>query len=216
MEISTNTYILIGCEESQAICIAFRKLGFFAFSCDLQSCSGGHPEWHIQDDIFNVLEKYPWKLAILHPPCSHLTVSGAWLFKQKQKDGRQQKAIDFFLKCTKINIPHLAIENPIGIMSKLYRKPNQIIQPYMFGVSETKSTCLWLKNLPPLIPAKRVYLKKKTDLWNNQTKSRNVKLKGGLIGSKLRSKTYIGIAEAMAEQWGNAINQNYQGIQFLF
>lgn len=209
-------YILIGCEESQRICIAFRKLGYEAYSCDLQECSGGYPEWHLQMDLFEAIKLYPWKLAILHPPCSHLSVSGAWLFKDKQKDGRQQAAIDFFLRCTKVNIHHLAIENPIGIMSKLYRQPNQIIQPYMFGNYESKATCLWLKNLPPLNPTNRVFLKSNKDLWNNQTSSRNVKTKGGKAGSKIRSKTYNGIAEAMATQWSIALTKDYKGLQNIF
>lgn len=142
--------ILLWCEESQAVCIEFRKLGFEAFSCDIQECSGGHPEWHFQQDIFEVIEKEKWDLMIAFPPCTHLAVSGAAHFEKKRADGRQQEGIDFFLSLANAPIKRIAIENPVGIMSGLYRKPDQVIQPYFFGDEAQKTTCLWLKNLPKL------------------------------------------------------------------
>ena len=217
--------ILIACEESQRICIEFRKLGFNAFSCDIIDCSGGHPEWHIKSDClplinttdFNFITQngdihiiYKWDLIIAHPPCTDLCVSGARWFKEKQADGRQQKSIDFFMQFTDLNCDHVAIENPIGIMSTHYRKPDQIIQPYMFGDPVRKTTCLWLKNLPKLLPTDIVDPKIINDgkttysgpayyatnengkilAWNNPETA------------KIRSKTYHGIAKAIADQWG--------------
>ena len=169
--------ILVACEESQAVTIELRKLGHEAFSCDLLPCSGQHPEWHIQGDALQQLNK-GWEMLIAFPPCTHLAVSGAAWFEQKKKDGRQQEAIDFFIKFVNAPIEKIAIENPIGIMSKIYRKPNQIIQPWQFGNSVQKSTCLWLKNLPVLkatnvVPKgeffewidKKTGKKKRQDLW---------------------------------------------------
>lgn len=143
--------ILLACEESQIVCKEFRAKGHEAYSCDILPCSGGQPEWHIQKDVLKVLYD-GWDLIIAFPPCTHLAVSGARWFKEKQKDGRQQAAIDFFMKFTDKNFPKVAIENPIGIMSTLYRPPDQIIQPWQFGHGETKATCLWLHNLPNLQP----------------------------------------------------------------
>lgn len=209
--------ILIGCEESQAVTIEFRKLGFEAYSCDILPCSGGHPEWHFQEDIFEVIEREHWDCLIAFPPCTHLAVSGAAWFEQKRKDGRQQQGIDFFLKIANLDIKHMAIENPVGIMSKLYRKPDQIIQPYYFGDEAQKTTCLWLKNLPPL------YHNEKPNLFDNEVthvgrgemmnyvekKTGKVKAmakwyndaRAGNHGHN-RSKTFPGIAKAMATQWG--------------
>ena len=189
--------VLVACEESQAVTIEFRKLGHEAYSCDILDCSGGHPEWHIKDDIDNVLYNSTysgynnWDLVIAFPPCTDLASSGARWFKEKIKDGRQQKSIDFFMKfvdcCDKV-----AIENPIGIMSNKYRKPDQIIQPWQFGHGETKATCLWLKNLPKLEPT-NIVEGREQKIWRmSPSKDR----------AKLRSKTYKGIAKAMAEQWG--------------
>jgi len=145
--------VLLACEKSQIVCIEMREIGNEAFSCYIQECSGGHPEWHIQDDVLNHLDK-KWDLMIAFPPCTHLAVSGARYFKEKQKDGRQKQAIDFIMKLIKAPIFKIVVENPIGIMSTIYRKPDQIIQPWQFGHPETKATCLWLKNLPKLIPTK--------------------------------------------------------------
>ena len=185
--------ILIGCEESQAVCIEFRKLGHEAFSCDILPCSGGVPEWHLQGDIFQYLD-YDWDIGIFFPPCTDLAVSGARYFEQKRKDGRQQKSIEFFLKLTKVKYPH-AIENPIGIMSTHYRKPDQIIQPWQFGHGETKATCMWLKGLPLLKPTDIVEGREQK-IW---------KMSPGPDRAKLRSKTFPGIAKAMAHQWGNML-----------
>lgn len=180
--------VLIACEESQAVCKEFRALGHEAYSCDIQECSGGHPEWHIQDDVLKVLGG--WDLVIAFPPCTDLAVSGARWFKEKREDGRQQQAINFFMQFTYLQCKW-AIENPIGIMSRLYRKPDQIIQPWQFGHGETKATCLWLNGLPKLVP---------TDIVEGR-EQRIWKLPPGPERAKLRSKTFPGIAKAMATQW---------------
>ena len=200
--------LLVACEESQRVCIAFREKGWEAYSCDLISCSGGHPEWHILGDALEAIKGGSvttmdgqvhvvgkWDLLIAHPPCTHLAVSGARYFEQKRKDGRQQQGIDFFMEFTKANCEKIAIENPIGIMSTHYRKPDQIIQPWMFGHGETKATCLWLKNLPKLEPTNIVDGREQR-IW---------KMPPGPERAKERSKTYPGIAKAMAEQWGNLL-----------
>lgn len=186
--------ILIACEESQAVCIAFRELGFKAYSCDIEPCSGGHPEWHLQQDIIPLLE-LDWSLIIAFPPCTHLASSGARWFKQKQSDGRQQQAIEFFMRFTNCRCDKVAIENPIGIISTHYRKPDQIIQPWQFGHGETKSTCLWLKGLPLL---------QFTDIVDGR-EQRIWKMPPSDERSKLRSKTFPGIAKAMAEQWSKIL-----------
>lgn len=142
--------ILIACEESQIMCKAFRERGHEAYSCDLKDCSGGHPEWHIKDDVTKVLSD-SWDMMIAHPPCTHLALSGAMHFAKKRADGRQQSSIDFFLLFTQTKIPKVCIENPMGIMSKLYRKPDQIIHPYHFGHPAQKTTCLCLKGLKKLV-----------------------------------------------------------------
>ena len=143
--------ILIACEESQEVCKAFRELGHEAFSCDILPCSGGHPEWHIQEDVKCLLNK-KWDMIIAFPPCTHLCVSGARHFKDKIADGRQQEGIDFFMLFVNANCDKIAIENPVGIMSSKYKKPTQIIHPWQFGHEAEKTTCLWLKNLPNLTP----------------------------------------------------------------
>jgi hypothetical protein len=198
--------VLIGCEESQAVCKEFRKLGHEAFSCDTQECSGGHPEWHLQMDIFKAINM-GWDMMISFPPCTHLAASGAAWFEQKRKDGRQQEGINFFLSLTKTNINKWAIENPVGIMSTFFRKPDQIIQPFYFGDPVKKTTCLWLNGLPGLNPTSIVgpeitTLKTgaKFSTWDYKI-SMNHKER-----AKLRSKTFPGIAKAMAEQWGNVDN----------
>lgn len=183
--------ILIACEESQRVTKEFRELGHNTYSCDIELCSGGHPEWHIQKDVISVVN-YKWDMIIAFPPCTHLASSGARWFKEKQADGRQQRAIDFFMVFITHPCPKIAIENPIGVMSTKYRKPDQIIQPWQFGHGETKATCLWLKNLPKLKPTKIV----------DGREARVHKMPPSKDRSKLRSKTYSGIAKAMAEQWG--------------
>lgn len=194
--------ILVACEESQAVCTALRYQGHEAYSCDIIPCSGGHPEWHLQQDVTPLLSE-KWDMIIAFPPCTHLCLSGARFWKQKQADGRQQAGLDFFMLFTNLTCPLVAIENPVGIMSRLYRKPDQIIQPWQFGHPETKSTCLWLKGLPKLQPTNIVipeYIYARNGKryspahWNNPSG-------GNPERSKLRSKTYKGIAEAMVTQW---------------
>ncbi|HIZ42707.1 MAG TPA: hypothetical protein H9811_09120 [Candidatus Gemmiger excrementigallinarum] len=190
--------ILVACEESQAVCIAMRRLGHEAYSCDLQPCSGGHPEWHLQVDALEML-KIQWDIIIAHPPCTHLASSGAAWFEEKRANGMQQAAIEFFLKFIDADCAHIAVENPIGIMSTCYRKPDQIIQPWMFGHPEKKATCLWLKGLPPLRPTNDVSEYMKTLPKNQQERLHY--LSPSPERAKLRSKTFPGIAQAMAEQW---------------
>lgn len=201
--------ILVACEESQAVTKELRKLGHQAFSCDILSCSGGHPEWHIQGDVIEQLDK-GWDMLIAFPPCTHLAVSGARHFAKKIADGRQQQGIDFFMKMVNAPIPKKAIENPIGIMSTKYRKPNQIIQPWQYGDKAQKSTCLWLEGLPNLIPTNIVEkgefvefvskkgVKKRQPKWYFDALK---KAKTPQERSTLRSKTFPGIAKAMATQW---------------
>lgn len=184
--------VLVACEESQEVCKAFRARGHEAYSCDLQDCSGGHPEWHIKQDALEVMRGGQWDIILAFPPCTDLACSGARWFIEKREDGRQQKSIDFFLEFTKTDCPKVAIENPVGIMSTIYRKPDQIIQPWMFGHRETKKTCLWLKGLPPLFA---------TDVTNGREET-IWRMPPGPDRAKLRSKTFPGVARAMAEQWG--------------
>lgn len=183
--------VLIACEESQEVCNAFRAKGHEAYSCDILPCSGGHPEWHYQVDVRHLLNEH-WDMIIAFPPCTDLAVSGARWFDEKRKNGAQQKSIDFFMLFTRLACDKVAIENPIGIMSTRYRKPDQIVQPWMFGHGETKSTCLWLNGLPALIP---------TDIVSGR-EGRVWKMPPSKDRGKLRSKTYPGIAKAMADQWG--------------
>ena len=184
--------VLVACEESQAVTINLRRLGHEAYSCDIEPCSGGYPEWHLQQDVLPLL-KQEWDMLIAFPPCTHLAVSGARWFEQKRKDGRQQKAVDFFMMLANAPVDKIAIENPIGIISTRWRKPDQIIQPWQFGHGETKATCLWLKNLPPLNPTGIVGGREQR-IW---------KMPPSAERAKLRSKTFPGIAKAMAKQWGS-------------
>ena len=151
---------------------------------------GGCPHWHIQVDALELL-KIKWDMVLAFPPCTHLAVSGARYFAEKRKDGRQQAAIDFFMRFVNCDCPRVAIENPVGIMSTHYRKPDQIIQPWQFGHGETKATCLWLRGLPPLKP---------TDIVSGR-KQRVWRMPPGPDRAKMRARTYVGIARAMAEQW---------------
>ena len=218
--------ILIACEESQRICEAFRELGCEAYSCDIIECGGGHLEWHIQSDVLPLLNgdvtfmtadganhnvAGPWDLIIAHPPCTYLTNTGnRWFNEEKYGDkARERKrlreeAADFFMEFARTNAKHWAIENPVGWMNTHYRKPDQIIQPYEFGDPARKTTCLWLYNLPLLKPTKIVepklqYLKsgKTMDLeYSNASKKER---------AKLRSRTYPGIAKAIADQWSKIL-----------
>lgn len=221
--------VLLGCEESQAVCIEFRKRGHKAYSCDTQNCSGGHPGWHIMEDILIVINGgnfttqsgenifiERWNLAIFFPPCTDIAVSGAAHFKKKIADGRQQKAIDFFMKLANSNIDKIAIENPVSIMSSIYRPPDQIIHPYYFGDEAQKTTCLWLKNLPllyhnsqPNLFDENVTHVGKGEMMKCVRKDGRIEFRArhnqGLPPSadrgKIRSKTFEGIAKAMAAQW---------------
>ena len=203
--------ILVGCEESQAVTKAFRKLGLNAWSCDLLESSGDLPQYHIQKDVFEVIREHPEiKMGIFFPPCTDLAVSGARHFERKIADGSQQRSIDFFMSVANVNIDKIAIENPIGIMSSKYRKPDQIIQPWMFGDKAQKSTCLWLKNLPELTPTNIVDKgeffefvskkgeKKRMPMWYYKALQ---EAKTPEQRRTLRSKTFQGIADVMATQW---------------
>ena len=224
--------VLIACEESQEVCKAFRARGHRAFSCDIQECSGGHPEWHIQGDVlpllngncsFTTADKHThtqdgkWDLIIAHPPCTYLTVSGnAWFNTDrygKKAEKRWRDRVDgavFFMRFVAADSPRIAIENPVGIMATSYRKPDQIIQPYQFGEHARKTTCLWLKGLLPLEPTDIV--DPGTILSGGYSVSAHanhaVDESGKILAwndprtAKLRSKTFPGIAKAMAEQWG--------------
>ena len=233
--------VLVACEESQRVCIAFRDKGHNAFSCDILSCSGGHPEWHICGDVLPLLNgncefrtmdgvKHridgKWDLIVAFPPCTHLAVSGAAWFEKKRADGRQKEGIEFFAKFLNADCDRIVIENPVGIISGDYIpkwfpelavkygfpiKPTQKIHPWMFGDNFNKTTCLWIKGLPPLIPLiteqpelewfewvdsktgkKKRQPKWFEDAWKLPPEER----------AKVRSKTFTGIAKAMAEQWG--------------
>ena len=189
--------ILVACEESQAVTIEMRRLGHEAYSCDIEPCSGGHPEWHLQVDGLELL-KMKWDMILAFPPCTHLAVSGARYFEQKRKDGRQQAAIDFFMRFANADCPKIAIENPVGIMSSVWRKPDQIIQPWQFGHGETKKTCLWLKGIPLLVPTNIVDGREQR-IW---------KMPPSEDRAKNRAKTFPGIARAMAEQWAGDIRED--------
>ena len=184
--------VLVACEYSGRVRESFRARGHDAWSCDLLPAEDvGYK--HIRGDVLEMLEDQPWDLMVAHPPCTHLSVSGARHFEEKRADGRQQEAIDFFMALTRAPIPRIAIENPVCIMSSVWREPDQIIQPWEFGHGETKATCLWLKGLPPLRPTNivpgrehRIHLMPPgPDRW------------------KERSRTFQGIADAMADQWGD-------------
>ena len=199
--------VLVACEESQAVTKELRELGIEAYSCDIEPCTGGHPEWHIQGDVTPLLDE-DWAMVIAFPPCTHLAVSGAAWFEKKRQDGRQQQGIDFFMLFANAKCERVAIENPVGIMSTVWRKPDQIIQPYYFGDSFSKKTCLWLKGLPLLIPTNVVdkgasvkYASGKSmPAWYAEAYKLPPKERAAM-----RSKTFPGIAKAMASQWGSVI-----------
>lgn len=195
--------VLVGCEESQAVTKEFRARGHEAYSCDLYPCSGGHPEWHLQMDVFEAIELKEWDVGIFFPTCTYLTVSANKWYKDqpKRKSGTlvgaerraaREDAVDFFMRLYNSKIPKIGIENPIGCMSSRFRKPDQVLQPWMFGHGETKATCLWLRGLPKLIPSNVVEGREQRIHRLPKTADR----------TKLRSKTYPGIARAMADQWG--------------
>ena len=218
--------ILVACEESQVVCKAFREKGHEAYSCDIQECSGGHPEWHIQSDvlpllngncIFTTLDGVvhsvtgKWDLIIAHPPCTRLcTTSQRWLYfgdkdYRSKKISEQQKAIVFFMQIILADCPRIVVENPQGIMSTAYRKPDCIYNPYDFeGETEQKKTCLWIKGVKPLVPTRKIPLPK-SEITQGIFRSH---FDGKVIGwdnpecARLRSVTPVGVAKAMAEQWG--------------
>lgn len=224
--------VLVACEESQRVTTEFRNLGHEAYSCDLLECSGGHPEWHINESVISILDgdcsfttmdgenhiiKGKWDLIIAHPPCTYLTVTGnRWFNVEKygeaaiKRHKNREEAAEFFMTLANADCDHIAIENPVGYMSTFWRKPDQIIQPYMFGDRAEKKTCLWLKGLPSLketnvvIPPERVKFDSgKTmpawyaEAWHLPKEER----------ARLRSKTFPGIAKAIAEQWSKYLTE---------
>lgn len=189
--------ILVACESSGVVRNAFRDCGHDAWSCDLLPADDGS-EYHYQADAFEVINN-DWDMMIAHPPCTHLAASGARWFKDKREE--QKKSLEFVRALLDAPIKMIALENPVGIISSRIRKPDQIIQPWMFGHPEAKKTCLWLKGLPLLEPTNILPLPEK-GYWNNQTPSGQNKLGPSPDRWKIRSKTYQGIADAMANQWG--------------
>lgn len=210
--------ILVACEESQAVCKELRKLGVEAYSNDIQDCTGGHPEWHLKMNVFEAIKLRKWDAIIAFPPCTHLSAAGAPSWKIKQKDGRQKEAFDFVLKIYN-SCDVVCIENPTGFLNSNWRKPDQIINPFEFGDPFKKRTCLWLKGLPKL---------KHTNIVEPKYHYTSNSVRGGLRkdgtrkkaelpiykawdSAKERSKTFPGIAEAMAVQWSEFLigNANY-------
>ena len=244
--------VLVACEESQAVCKAFREKGHEAYSCDIIECSGGHPEWHIQGDVLNILNPQKtfenelsgiefftvdgelhsfvgkWDMIIAFPPCTHLCVSGARHFEKKRVDGRQREGIEFFCNFLNADCDKIVIENPVGIISGKYiqehfpdlaekhglpKEPTQIIHPWMFGDNYSKSTCLWEKGVKPLVPIVteepemewKEWVDKKTGKVKRQPKWFFDALRTAKTAEErsiIRSKTFPGIAKAMADQWG--------------
>lgn len=223
--------VLVACEESQAVCKAFREKGHEAYSCDILECSGGHPEWHILGDALKAVEGGSvttmdgkeheigkWDLLIAHPPCTFLTVSGNRWFNVERYGDRaverlknRKEAAEFFMAFVNADIPRVCVENPVGYMSTHYRKPDCIVQPYEFGHPARKKTCLWLKNLPPLIPTDVVSPGEILPGGYSVGASANYATdENGKIlpwndprTAKARSKTFLGIAKAMASQWSD-------------
>lgn len=218
--------VLVACEESQRVCIAFRKRGHIAYSCDIKPCSGGHPEWHIQGDVLPLINgRYSfrtsdglehridgkWDMIIAHPPCTRLCNSGQrWLYwgndeYKSKKIAEQQRAIVFFMRFAIADCDRIAIENPNGIMSTVYRKPDCTYNPYDFvGETECKKTCLWLKGLPPLVPTRKTPLPKEErtqGIWKAHFGDKKLAWNDPET-ARLRSQTPVGVAEAMATQWG--------------
>jgi len=189
--------VLIGCEESQTVCKAFRARGHEAYSCDILECSGGHPEWHYQTDVLEILNDN-WDLLIAHPPCTYISNMSNCRIKEPGRMKLREEGLRFFMTLINTPIPRIAVENPRGLPERAYRKADQIIQPYEFGHPASKATCLWLKNLPLLKPTNTVEPERKWDgkrwrTWVDTTSKHT---------SRHRSKTFEGIAEAMADQWG--------------
>jgi len=182
--------VLVACERSGVVRDAFLQRGHDAWSCDLEESRSPGP--HFKADALQIVCAYDWDILIAHPPCTHICVSGARWFAEKRADGRQQEAVDFFMRIIKSDVPKIVVENPVCILSSIYRKPDQIIQPWMFGHGETKATCLWLKGVEKLVATKIV----------EGRDQRIHRIAPGQNRSESRSKTYSGIADAMATQWG--------------
>ena len=219
--------VLIACAQSQAVCKAFRKRGHEAYSCDVVECSGGHPEWHIMQDVIPLLDgnsefetvdgtKHKidgkWDLIIAHPPCTYLCMSSqkhcnVEVYGQKavERIAKRDEAVEFFMQFVNADCDKIAIENPVGVMTRYYRKADQYIQPLQFGHPTTKRTGLWLKNLPKLTPTKIVeqefHVSRTGRKWDKWFWDSSV-IQDRAERSRFRSKTFEGIAEAMAEQWG--------------
>lgn len=221
--------VLIACEESQTITIEMRKLGHQAFSCDLQEPSGGHPEWHVQGDVLDILrspaafptmdgtkyEGITWDLIIAHPPCTYLSVAANRMHSKKSRTVSQindrtvarLEAMKFFLSFANANCPKICIENPVGIMNTAYRQPDQIIHPYYFGEPALKRTCLWLYGLPPLDYAATIIERPQPiRVWGNGKNGYFTEACVGRDRSRVRSKTFPGIARAMARQWAGEVD----------
>ena len=220
--------VLVACEESQRVCIAFREKGHNAFSCDIEPCSGGHPEWHIMQDVIPLLNGrcsfrtmdgiehsigWKWDMIIAFPPCTHLSSSGQWAYSKGFKDvSLREEATKFFMMFANADCEKIAIENPVGIMSSRWRKPNQIIHPWQFRHNAEKQTCLWLKGLPNLVPDinekpeleyfdwvdSKTGNKKRMQKWMYDIRCISDRKKR----AEIASKTFPGVAKAMAEQWG--------------
>ena len=204
--------VLVACEESQAVCKAFRELGHEAYSCDIQECSGGHPEWHIQGDVLPLL-KEKWDLIIAHPPCTYLTVTGnRWFNEEKygekaaERKRLREEAAEFFMQFVNADCQRIAIENPVGFMGTRYRKCDQTIQPYQFGDPFEKLTCLWLKGLPKLVPTNIVQPPERQKIKGGKSMPEWYSNAPKDERAKIRSKTFPGIARAMAEQWGGLLD----------
>lgn len=201
--------ILVACEESQVVCRELRSLGHEAYSNDIIECSGGYPEWHLKMCALDAIKYKKWDMIIAFPPCTHLSAAGAPSWKQKQKDGRQQDAIDFVMSIYNADCDLIAIENPTGKLNSSWRKPDQIINPFQFGDPYKKRTCLWLKGLPLLIPTQIVeplahWTSNSTRgglLKDGTRKASLLPIRKAWDGAKERSKTFHGISKAMAEQW---------------
>jgi len=194
--------VLVACEFSGIVRDAFAALGHDAWSCDLLPSE--REGKHIEGDVLAVLLDN-WDLMIAHPPCTHLAVSGAKHFSEKQRDGRQEEAIAFFLALARAPIPRVCIENPVSIMSSLYRKPDQVIHPFQFGHEAEKSTCLWLRGLPLLAPSKTVGRGRRHVTKGGKSLPEWYNLPPSSDRAKIRSRTFPGIAEAMADQWGRGL-----------
>lgn len=195
--------ILIACERSGVIRRAFRVLGYNAWSCDLEPSDDASP-WHIIGDALEKAYEFPWRIMIAHPPCTHLAVAGARWFKDKELE--QEKAIEFVRNLMNSPIPRICIENPVSIISSRIRKPDQIIQPWQFGDSVQKRTCLWLKNLPLLTSTKIVDKGEFVTMPNGKRMPKWYNLPQSKARAKIRSETFPGIAQAMAMQWSKLVN----------